>query len=75
MRTANKLLEKIETTINRFSPMENFEVKEDCARAILRVIERAVQTIDWGKVADDGHTILIAKADVLALLKPNKKHE
>ena len=67
MRT---LLEEVEVIINRLSPMENFEIKELCAREILKVIRERVKAVDWEKVSEDGHSILISKADVLKLLTP-----
>ena len=35
----------------------------------LEAIEQQIKTIDWEDYAADGHTLLIAKADVLSLLK------
>ena len=38
MKTDDEIVEKIEVIINRHSPMENFEVKEQCAREIAEQI-------------------------------------
>jgi len=54
MKTPKTLQEEIDVIINRHSPMENFEVKEQCAEEILTtlttaIIKQAVEKIEVGK--------------------------
>jgi hypothetical protein len=43
-----KIVEKIEVVINRHSPMDNFDIKENCARDIFKeaVLPHTLQTLE-----------------------------
>ena len=35
---------------------------------LLRLVRDDVKAMDWEKVSDDGHSVLVAKADVLEII-------
>ena len=50
-----ELVERVEVIINRHSPMNNFEIKELCAREIVQFFrqrDRETEAKVWGEAAD-----------------------